>query len=228
MGRPVVGYYNKAGQRVPSVTEILGKFKNPDPLVSWAFKLGKEAGIAVAQGRPAPRSAHEVKTQAGQAGNIAHDALEQHIKGLPYVYEGAKLPEGVMQRAMKGFENGKKWIAGSCIKVVDTEVSLVSEKYQFGGTRDARGVTPDGLNRLLDWKTSSRVYQDYLIQLGAYSLLSEECEGIQYDGGYDILRFDKEYADFQHHHFSDLTDAKNAFILMTQLYPLVCKLEDRV
>jgi hypothetical protein len=227
MGRPAIGYYTKAGERVPSVTEVLSKFKNADPLVNWAFKLGKEAGIASAQGRPAPRSAHEVKTQAGQAGNIAHDMIESWWKGEPYVYEGVKLAAGIMDRAIRGFTNAKQWIVNSKYEIVDTEVSLVSEKHKFGGTRDVSFRLPDGSRRLGDWKTSNSVYADYLIQVAAYDILALECEGISYSG-YDILRFSKEYADFEHKSFNDLSDAKAAFLLMVQLYPLVVRLEDRV
>lgn len=226
MGRPAVGYYTKSGERVPSVTEVLGKFKNADPLVGWAFKLGKEAGIASAQGRPSPRSAHEVKKQAGEAGNIAHDMIECHIKDVPYVYDGPKLAAGVMERAKQGFENGKQWLKSSTYRVVDCEKSLVSEKYQFGGTRDVMFDTSMGY-RLGDWKTSNSIYADYLIQVAAYDILAEECEGISVSG-YDILRFSKEYADFEHKSFNDLKDAKNAFVLMTKLYPLVTRLEERV
>ena len=228
MGRPSSGYYTKAGERVPSVTEVLSKFKNPGGLLTWAWKNGHAAGYASAKGQPAPRTANEERDQAAQAGQIAHDLLETYILGKTYEYDGKKPAAIVVQRANKGFENGKRWLAGSCIKVVDTETSLVSETLKFGGTRDAHGVTPDGAHRLLDWKTSTRIYADYLIQLGAYALLAEECEGLKFDGGYDILRFDKEYADFQHYHFYDLEDAKEAFLLMVKLYPLVVKLEDRV
>lgn len=228
MGRPAIGYYTKAGVRVPSVTEILGRFKNADPLVGWAFKRGQESGHNAAKGLPAPRSAHEEKRQAGEAGNIAHDMLESHILGKPYAYDGPKLVPGLMDRAVKGFENGKVWLSNSRLTVVDTEVSLVSEKHGFGGTRDVRFVDPAERNHLGDWKTSNAVYADYLIQLGAYALLAEECEGLAFDGGYDIMRFSKEHADFTHHFFMDLSDAKAAFLLMVRAYPLVEKLESRV
>jgi hypothetical protein len=231
VGRPVTGYYTKAGERVPSVTEVLGKFKNADPLVGWAFKLGKESGIAQAQGRPAPRSAYEVKTQAAQAGQIAHDMLECYLNKTVYVYEGPKLPFGVMDRAVRGFENGRNWMDRSKYVVCSTEYSIVSERHRFGGTYDAL-LKYDGKWYLGDWKTSNAIYADYLIQVAAYAILCEENQesnGQPFSiSGYDILRFSKEYADFEHKHFTDLSDAKAAFLLMLQLYPLVTKLEDRV
>lgn len=212
---------------MPSVTEILSKFKNAAPLVGWAWKNGHAAGYASAKNLPAPRNANEERDQAAQSGQLAHDMIEAFILGKPYVYDGKKPLAIVQQRAEKAFENAKKWLSGSCITVTDTETPLVSERYKFGGTRDAKGVTPDERRRLLDWKSSGRVYPDYMIQLAAYDLLAEECEGAAFDGGYDILRFDKEYADFQHHHYDDLVVQKKAFLLMVELYPLVVQTEDR-
>jgi hypothetical protein len=231
MGRPAAGYYTKAGERVPSVTEIMGKFKNADPLIGWAFKRGYASGQAAAKGLPAPRSAYAEKEEAAQAGQIAHDMLECHILGKPYEYDGKKPSAEVMERAKVGYMNGVRWLNGTRYTVLNTEVSLVSEKYRFGGTRDAMfGVERDDgpvAYRLGDWKTSNAIYADYLIQVAAYDILAEECEGISVSG-YDILRFSKEHADFQHYSFTDLRDAKNAFVLMCRLYPLICKLEDRV
>lgn len=228
MGRPTSGYYTKSGKRVPSVTEILSKFKSADGLVGWAFKKGFESGVASQKGLPAPRSAYAEKEQAAQAGQIAHDKIECFILNKPYEYDGKKpLPE-VLVRAERGFENGKRWLANSRLTVVNTEVSLVSEEHGFGGTRDALFRDPAELYHLGDWKTSNAIYADYLIQLAAYDILAEECEGIKIEGGYDILRFSKEFADFEHKHFYDLSDARAAFLLMVKLYPLVMKLEDRV
>ena len=227
MGRPSVGYYTKAGKRVYSVTEILGKFKNPEPLIGWAFKKGYESGQAAAQGLPAPRSAYAEKEEAAQAGSITHDMFECHILGTPYEYDGKKPLPSVMNKAKNGFAMAKRWLAGSAIKVVSTEESLVSEEHGFGGTYDALGVDPGETYRLLDWKTSNHIYADYLIQLAAYGILVKECKGIDV-GGYDILRFSKEHADFEHKYFTDLEDGKLAFLAMLKALPHVNLLEARV
>ena len=227
MGRPSVGYYTAAGERVPSVTEVLGKFKNPEPLIGWAFKKGYASGMAAAKGLPAPRSAYAEKEEAAQAGTIAHDMLECHILGKEYEYDGKRPPPGVMERAVNGFVQGKAWLRDSALEVVDTEKTLVSEKYKFGGTRDALLKDKHGQLRIGDWKTSAKIYADYLVQVAAYGILAEECEGIKISG-YDILRFSKEESDFEHKYFQDLNDAKNAFVLMVRCLPFINRLEDRV
>lgn len=233
MARPSVGYYKKDGTRVPSVTDVLGRFKFPDPLVGWAFKLGKQAGIAQARGEPAPRSAFEEKNDAAQAGTIAHEMLEAYVKNELYAYDGKKPPSQVWERALRGFENGKMWFAASNLEVVDTEKSLVSEKYGFGGTRDVKlrrrsfDLNPWPTVRLGDYKTSAAIYPDYLMQVAGYGLLTEECEGDEIEG-YDIMRFSKPEADWEHRFYSDLTEAREAFLLLLKAYPLVLRLEDRV
>jgi hypothetical protein len=226
MGRPSEGYY-VAGVRVPSVTDIIGKFKNPAPLVGWAFKRGYESGQNAARGLPAPRSAYAEAEQAATAGQIAHDMLECYIQKRPYVYEGKRLAPGVMDRATNGFNNGVRWLAQTQYVIEDTETSLISAKHMFGGTRDAKARAPSRGKRLIDWKTSNAVYADYLVQVSAYDILEEEQTGEPFEG-YDILRFSKEHADFEHRSFEDLSEAKAAFLLMTQLYPLVTRLEERV
>lgn len=227
MGRPSVGYYTKSGERVPSVTEVLGKFKNADPLVGWAFKKGYASGQAAAKGLPAPRSAYAEKEEAAQAGTIAHDMLEAHILQKTYEYDGKRPSTEVMARAVNGFTVGKEWLLDSALTVVNTEVTLVSEKYKFGGTRDALFKDVRDRYRIGDWKTSNAIYADYLIQVAAYGLLIEECEGITIEG-YDILRFSKEHADFEHKHFKSLEDGKRAFLYMLKCLPLVNRLEERV
>lgn len=229
--RPSAGYYTKAGERVPSVTEVLGKFKNADPLVGWAFKKGYASGEAAAKGLPAPRSAHAEKEQAAQAGTIAHDMFESWLLNTKYVYDGKQPPPGVFDKAANAFEQAKQWKLDSGLIVVDTETTLVSERYKFGGTRDAKLCRSGGKGnakfRIGDWKSSNRLYADYLIQVAAYGILSEECEGSEIEG-YDIVRFSKEHADWEHRFFSDLEDAKKAFLLMLQALPMVNRLESRV
>ena len=227
MARPTSGYYKQDGTRVFSVTEVLSKFKNADPLVAWAWKLGAAAGYNKAKGLPAPRHAFDERDQSAKSGSIAHDKIEAHILGKEYEYDGARPQPGVMEKAEAAFHSAKLWLGSSSLSIVSTEESLVSEKFGFGGTYDALGKDSSGEYRLLDWKTANHIHVDYLMQVAAYGILLDECKGIKV-AGYDILRFSKEHADFEHKHFQDLTDAKNAFILMLRCLPFVLRLEDRV
>ena len=79
-----------------------------------------------------------------------------------------------------------------------------------------------------DWKTSNHIYADYLIQVAAYDILIEENHPEIKIVGHDIFRFSKEFGDFEHRCYGDLSEAREAFLLMVKAYPLVMKLEERV
>ena len=71
------------------------------------------------------------------------------------------------------------------------------------------------------------MYQDYLVQLAAYALLLEECKPEWTPTAFHLLRVAKESADFAHHFFGELEDAKRAFVLMRELYDIDYRLKKR-
>lgn len=225
MGRPTQGYYNAAGDKIPGTTTIIGRWKDSGGLIQWAYKSGRDHERMVHQGKNAPKHLYDVVDEAALAGNIAHDMIEAHILKLPPpVFNAA--PE-IITRAGNSFAQFLEWREQSRIEIVATERPYVSERYQFGGTVDAIGRDGRGRIVLLDWKTSNAVYQDYLIQLAAYALLLEECAPDFTPHGFHLLRVAKESADFAHHFFGELEDAKRAFVLMRELYGLDYKLKKR-
>jgi len=215
MGRPINGYRNAAGERIPGVTTIIGRFKESGGLLQWAFKQG-QAGV--------PHLYHE-RDKAAEAGGIAHDMIEAHILKKPFP-DCMQHPEELQKKARNAFEQYLEWRGQTSIEILETETPYVSEAHQFGGTIDALGRDAKGRTILLDWKTSNAVYQDYLIQLAAYALLLEECT-VHRPQGFHLLRISKESADFAHHFFGELEEAKRAFILMRELYDIDSRLKKR-
>jgi len=67
------GNYLLKGKKVPSVTTIIGRFKNATGLIIWSNKLGLK-GINYFD---------ELK-KAGDTGTSLHDLAELHIKGEEY------------------------------------------------------------------------------------------------------------------------------------------------
>lgn len=216
MGRPSQGYRNAAGDRLPGVTTVIGRFKDSGGLLQWAFKQGQSGAATL----------YEERDNAALAGNIAHDLIECFIlkKPPPVVNADAK----IMERASNAFKQFCEWHEQSRITILATEHAYVSERHQYGGTIDAIGQDTRGRIVLLDWKTSNSVYQDYLIQLAAYALLLEECAPQWIPTGFHLLRVAKESADFAHYFFAELEDAKKAFVLMRELYDVDKRLKDRV
>jgi hypothetical protein len=215
MGRPTQGYRNAAGERIPGTTTVIGRFKESGGLLQWAFKQG-QSGAA---------SLYEERDAAGLAGNIAHDMIEAHILGKepPKFTADQKL----IDKATNAFQQFLEWREQTRIEIVATERAYVSERHQFGGTVDAIGRDMKGRIVLLDWKTSNGVYQDYLIQLAAYALLLEECAPEFTPRGFHLLRVAKESADFAHHFYGELEDAKRQFILFREAYGIDQRLKKR-
>lgn len=217
MGRPK-GYFTDDGKRVPSVTTIISNCKigGIEPLLAWANRMGQEG-----------KHHREEANKAADAGTCAHDMIECDIRGWefdpdPYTYEA-------LDTAKPAFEAYLKWADNSKLEMGRTEVPLVSEQYRYGGMMDA--LTVNGELALCDWKTSSGVYPDYLIQLSAYRNLWEENYPDQpITGGFHLLRVNKQKEEgdpvsFAHHYWDQLDDAWQAFLKMRELYELSRKIK---
>jgi hypothetical protein len=208
-------YKTRDGVRVPSVTTILSRFKESGGLLYWANQAGLDG-----------KTLEEARAPAATAGTLAHDMVEAHINKRP-----PPEPIGgndVVEKARAAFATFLKWWELNKLQIRHTEVSLVSEKYRFGGRLDAVGLSGNQLV-LLDWKTSNAVYADYLLQLAGYRVLWEE----NYPehpivGGFHLCRFAKEEGDFSHHYFPRLDAEAEAFLEMRDLYDRIKLIEKRV
>lgn len=213
MGRPADGYYLADGTRVPSVTTIIGKMKDADRLMYWAWQQGKEG-----------KDFRETRDAAASAGTLAHAAVEAEIHGDHFTWPTK--PAEVVKKAKQAFANFQEWAMQTQLKVTHTEVPLVSEKHRYGGTLDAMIL---GSKRTLgDWKTSGGVYSSFLVQLAGYKILWEEHHPEDPVQGFVLGRFDKEHGDFAQYYWSDLADAEEAFLHLRALYELDKKLAKRV
>lgn len=219
-GRPKAGYKNAAGESVPGVTTVIGRFKDSGALLFWAFAQGKLAEQGKIGGL------YEKRDEAADAGTLAHSLIEADLHGDNPADLLVNVAEDTRIKAQNAFKQFEKWRTQSGIRIIATEMPLVSERYQFGGTPDAIGLIGDEVV-LLDWKTSNGVYQDYLIQLAAYKVLIEECTEYRITGGFHLLRFAKESADFAHHYWGELDDAWRAFVLYREAWDLDKKLKKR-
>jgi hypothetical protein len=212
-GRPKGGYYLK-GKRIPSVTTILGRFKESGGLIHWAWQLGREG-----------KDYREERDSSANAGKLAHSAVEAWIRGQPFSFE-AKAGHDVVVRAQTSFGAFLKWANQTHLRATHTEVPLISKEYLYGGTFDA--ILIDDRRAMGDWKTSNGVYPEYLMQLAAYKALWEEnFPNDPITGGYHLLRFDKTYGDFAHHWWGELDTAWEAFKHLRALYDLDKELKAR-
>ena len=218
MARPTGGYRNKEGKAVPGVTTIAGRFKDSGGLLYWACEQGK----AIQRGEIS--NLYDKRDQAADSGTLAHNFVEAHIKkqDLP---DFSQYPEEIVNQAWKGYENYLNWESMTKVEIIEVEIPLVSEEYQFGGTPDCI-IKFNGELALGDFKTSNSVYVDYLLQLAAYNQLwHENYPDRPLKGGFHLLRFGKETADFAHHYYAELDDAWEQFKLFRQAYDIDKKLK---
>jgi hypothetical protein len=215
---PTAPYHCADGERVPGTTTIIGRFKDSGALMHWAFQQGKSGASHL----------YEQAEKAADIGTLAHAMVEASIKGEPpeSVFNGED-PED-QAKARNAFNEYLEWAAQTEVKIVAQEMHLVSEEYRFGGTPDAIGMIGNSLC-LLDWKTSNGVYPDYAIQLAAYrQLWNENHPDNPLTGASYLLRFSKNYPDFEARKFGDLSEAWEIFKHYRAAYDLDKELKKRV
>jgi hypothetical protein len=178
--------------------------KNADALAAWAWKEGKEG-----------RDFRATRDTAASIGTLAHGAVEAWIRKRPW--EWPDTAEATPARM--AFGAFLSWAEMSRLVVTETEVRMVSETLRLGGTAD--GVTVLGQRAILDWKSSSGLYPDHLVQIRGYGgLWNETHPDDPVVGGYHLVRFDKVYGDFHHHYWSNLDEAWDALVALRRLYDL--------
>lgn len=179
---PANRYSLPDGTRVPSVTTILGRFKDSGGLIHWAWKEGK-----------ANRDYRKTRDDAADIGTQTHEAIEQW-------FADGKDPMLLSPEAETAFGAFRAWYDAEELTAIAPEVKLVSGEHEYGGQFDLIGEHPEHGLVVCDWKTSSGVYSDMLAQLAAYQRLV--CEngiddgekvpkGTMPNGGL-ILRLDKK------------------------------------
>ena len=149
-------YINKNDIEVPSVTTII-KLLNKPFIAKWANSLGWKR-----------QSYDKVLEESANKGTFVHEVLNAYI-----FRQGKKFnlsnPE-VMNFLYETIDIFKDFEKANDFKPVWGEKSFSLEK--FGGTVDLY-CNLNGLDTIIDFKTSKRFYSSHFIQLGAYIQLLE-------------------------------------------------------
>ena len=209
-GRPAA-YKTADGKRVPGVTTILSRFKESGGLIHWAWNLGTQ-GIDYRAARDA----------AGDVGHLAHQWIDDHLHGRDLAPSPDGTSPDTRDKAGAALQAFRDWTRQVRLEVLDTERPLISEQHRFGGTYDAIAVC-DGTLMLLDWKSSNRIYPEYVCQIAAYrALIHENAKGAAVPEAACLLRVGKEMGDFHYHSFPPavLDVGWAAFLHMRALYDI--------
>jgi len=206
---PTIQYKNSKGEKLSGTTTIISSNLgwSRGALMYWAWDKGIH-GLDY----------RKVSEEAADSGTLAHAMIEAELKKKP-MPEKDGIPKEIIEKAETAYLNFIEWEERNQVKPIAIEPHLVSEVYQFGATPDYIGYV-NGKASLLDWKTGG-VYEDHLLQLAAYKVAWEEVHPeTLLDGGFNLIRFSKEDAAFDHKFRQSLPEAWEAFLCALKLHSL--------
>lgn len=200
---PKVNYKNADGQLLYGVTTILSNnfAWNKGALIGWAYNQGK-AGKSLRD------------QVALDIGTVTHQWVEADIKGKEF-----KMPEispEIKEKVENSFLGYLEWKDQVKFKLLKSELSLVSEIHQFGGTIDIIGEI-NGQPAIIDIKTSEEIYVDHKIQTIAYKMLYNESFPDNSITMVYILKLGKKDGGFSYHYLPNLDKEWEVFLLLLQL-----------
>jgi len=155
----------------PSVTSILGEAVNKPFLTYWRdgrtrSTLKAHLGEVLSEQiiNDAMNSSKKEGANGAELGSILHDAIDGYLKGDESAMD---VPDQLMPAAMAFMD----WRSeNSDWKYLESETAVFYKgELNYAGTIDALFEDRKGNLIIVDWKTSSDVYNDNLMQLAAYS-----------------------------------------------------------
>ena len=170
--------YRVNGKVVPGVTTVIGDCLgwNKRVLISWARKTALEGNDPDA-----------VLRSAGVIGKASHKLIEGYLKGeQPYLGMFSQAEREPAENALVAF---KSWAGNRKLEFRHVEFEVISVRYLFGGTIDVLAVC-DGRLLLIDLKTGSGLYPEFIVQVAAYGKAYTEQTGEKIDE-YHLLRLSK-------------------------------------
>lgn len=179
--------YMVDGEIVPSVTAVL-HMQGKEELVKWANSIGKLGMDSTIEAE-----------KAGIIGSAFHTYIESKFcnsknESLILGEEFQEIMEccntSMRSKVQNTIDSFNKWYRkNDSFTVLESELSLVSEKFGYGGTIDCVCKWKEYIC-VLDYKTSKDFYSNHFTQLAAYHKLLKENTDYNIDLAI-ILRLDK-------------------------------------
>lgn len=212
--------YKKRGEKscIISVTGATGMINKP-LLIPWAVKLTKNylieklersETITVADVEEAGKQHRIKRDTAAEKGTQVHNWAEQFINNLLDIKNHKpEMPND--EQVLNGVLAFLDWQKEHKVEFLSSEKLVYSKKHDYVGLMDAEAII-DGKRCVIDFKTSSGVYNEMRYQVAAYQAADEEESGNKYDGNRWIIRFDKETAEFEAHELSEFKKDFKTFL----------------
>ena len=125
-------------------------------------------------------------------GRAVHEWCEQAILWKLGNAEVPSMPSD--EQAANAINAFRDWIKQNEVEWLAAEQRVYSRTHNYAGTVDAVARV-NGEFTVIDFKTSTRIYEEYYLQVAAYSKCVEDIYGEPVDAAY-ILRFDKDSGKF--------------------------------
>lgn len=138
-----------------TILKVYGGDKT-NALMGWAAKLAREG-----------KAWKDELKAAGRHGTLVHGRVAAACHGQTPEFKGATQEE--IDRSFAPAQAIAKWLLDTGWKIMHSELQMVSEAWEVGGTCDLVMETPEGELVLLDLKTSSSVHDTHAIQSCAYA-----------------------------------------------------------
>lgn len=189
--------YSVDGKKIYGVTSVLQTIAKP-ALLFWAANMASDSFRSQVQpGRAydeieietiwkAAKRAHtQKKEEAGSIGVLVHNWVDTYSKG-----ENPPMP--INEKAQGAIQRFLAWVIENDVKFLSNEQPCYSKKYGYAGTIDGICLIDKKLY-IFDLKTSSGIWDEYLLQVAAYKQArQEEYPEEKYDGDCIILRVGKD------------------------------------
>lgn len=200
-------YKNAKGQRLSGVTTIIGNNLawNKQALLYWAWQEGIEG-----------RNFRDTSQKAADIGTIAHAMVEADLKDKDF--DSSKYEQNMIDKAGTAYGAWLEWKELVSFELLESEKSLVSEEYQYGGTIDIAAIK--GVTSIVDLKTSKAVYPDHKIQVAAYGKVWDENFPDDPIQAYYILQLGKEDGSFHYHYWPNLDKPWEVFLSLLKIHNL--------
>lgn len=229
----------KCGDQHPSITTILDVISSP-ALMGWMAKNGTaklkmfadkvlnldENVYAVASKSAEElwklteqtafwKSGKETGAEAADYGTMAHSWVEAHLHGKWIELESLPVPA---RNAVSAY---LEWQKEHKIEKIKTEETFYNCKLNYAGTADFVGKL-DGELSVGDWKTSTGIFFNYLIQGWGYALADETQNADRLYKQIFIGRFGKDGSNevriFKRNEFPSIETARDVLIACGHIF----------
>ena len=197
--------YSHNGEFVPAVTSVLSTtIAKQQFLMPWVVKMGAEwfkdnseafsqAEISIEDMVNGIKRAYKKRSVGAiNVGRAGHEWCEQAILWKLGNAEVPSMPSD--EQAVNAINAFREWVKQKDVEWLAAEQRVYSRTHNYAGTVDAVARV-NGEFTVIDFKTSTRIYEEYYLQVAAYSKCVEDIYGEPVDAAY-ILRFDKDSGKF--------------------------------